>query len=509
MHAHELATSPGRTSWPSSLTGGRQPRTRLGTASHSRRSPRAPGRVGHARTEACAAPPGGSLRIFSGCAQAARAVEGYTIAMRLPLLAALLVVTQTPPTDGGVAEVHDQHEHPLHFSSQAGITFVAAIGGASERPAVRGARDRAQIHRRGAEDLPRVSAGPQLTIQPGARVAPADGRAFAIQGQITQSWNLADLGARRRESEAAASEVTRAEARRRDLEARLEAAHCWIALRGVERSLDIARQELELASALRSTMKSAVDAGEGTASDLMEVDVHLATVDAHVVELEGMAHDLGLELAVASGAPPGAPLTTAGADPEPALGDLDDHRAQLDRVDVLPAVEVARLRQLEARAQRAETRAVTAPTLTTGVSAQREGRDDAVVYGVIGIGFGNSPGRRRATLGSDLSDRKAVAQLEEARRAAKADLTQALHEVEHTDILVRRLETRRLPAQGQLVEVRRARRELGEGTMAEEMWARHALLVTRQDLAVARTKRTWARVRAWVLVAQLLGEDAP
>lgn len=428
--------------------------------------------------------------------------------MRFTLLAALLLAAITPPAEES-AGIQDGHEHPDHFATQVGISFVDAIGGATERPGVQGAKDQANLHRQGADDLPRVSAGPQLTIQPGARVAPADGRAFAIQGQITQSWNLADLGAKRRDTETAAADVTAAEARRRDLEARLEAANCWIALRGVERRLELARQELELASALRATMAEAVEAGEATASDLMEVDVHLATVDAQVVELEGMVHDLGLELALAAGASPGAPLTTSGPDPAPTLGNLDGHRAQLDRVDALPAVEVAKLRQLEARARRAESRASTAPTLTTGVSAQREGRDDAVIYGVVGLGFGNSAGRRRATLGSDLRDREAEAQLDEARRAAKADLTQALHEVEHTELLVRRLETRRLPAQRQLVEVRSARRELGEGTIAEEMWARHALLATRQHLAVARTDRTWARVRAWILIAQLEGVDQP
>lgn len=397
----------------------------------------------------------------------------------------------------------DRHEHSTHFGETSTLTFDDALRLSLDTPAMRRRRD--TLHDREVADrrVPLTTRNPEITIQPGARLFPDTDRGFAVQGQITQSWNLRRPGRARRQAMQAETRALSADVRREALSQRLHAARAWLELRVAEQELDLAREELDLAHDLVEQTRVAFEARLLTRSDLAEARQYAADVDTRVVQLEGRVHDLGLRLALEAGLPPDKPVATRGPTPEPTLPAGDVLVERFARVDALPQVTTARLEAVAAKARAAEARAQRGTQLTLGAATIHDGPGELIVQGVVGVSiplFDRGQAEvARARTEAGLSEARA----EQERRAVRHALAQALHELHHTRSLRARLMSEVLPTIHELVEARERGRSVGETTVFEVFAARRELLAARLALAEAEGELTWAEIVAWIYLAEI------
>lgn len=412
----------------------------------------------------------------------------------------LLVATELAT---GSPAPEDPHRHPAHFEDVSAITFDQALRLSLTTEALGRTRETLDARRRATDEIPRLTQNPQLTVQPGARLDPEDERGFAIQAQLTQSWNLRDPGRARRNAMEAETAALSAEVRRRALAARLDAARAWIDLDAAQATLDLAREELELAQRWLERARVAYEARVILRPDLAEVKRYVASVDARVVELEGRVHDLGLALALAAGLSPRAPVRAKGPPPRPELPPSSELGARLDRVEELPAVTAARLEAIAARARAVEARAERGTQLTAGAAVMRDGPTELIVQGVVGISIPVFDRGQAESARSQTDAGLSLAEAANAERQLQFEVAQVLHEVEHTRLVYHRLKTELLPTLTALVEATEAGRTAGETTVFEALTARRDLMIARAELIDAGSRLAWAEVIAWLYLAEL------
>ncbi|HJL17859.1 MAG TPA: TolC family protein [Sandaracinaceae bacterium LLY-WYZ-13_1] len=405
---------------------------------------------------------------------------------------------------------------PAAAQPTARVRFDEALDLADHAPAVEGTRRALAAREAGDEGIGGTARATQITAMPGAAIAPDQEQGFELQVNVTQGWNLGDLGGARRRSAAREREALRARARAEALRARIEAARRWLDLRALERLEASLEARVAVVRERVDATERAMAAGLRTEADLADARALAAELAQARLRIHGERFEAATQLAEAMGrAPlgddPETMIVTAGAAPTPELPSPEGVRARLASLDELPDVTARRLAETAARAREVEAAARYAPVLQLGAQLERTAADVWVLYGIAGLSFSAfGQGDRDVALARAEAE-EAAGRAEAARVRARAALTRATHEVEHTRRRLASLEERLLPA----LETLRARREraleLGEGTVFEVMEARRRELEARAWVERARGARRWAEVRLWLLLSELErgAEEAP
>ena len=146
--------------------------------------------------------------------------------------------------------------------------------------------------------------------------------------------------------------------------------------------------------------------------------------------------------------------------------------------------------------------------LLLGVEVRRESPDGFLAMGTVGLTL---PVFDRGERERSVSEARA-ARFEGEKRAATIDarteMALAFHEVEHTGEIVAAVKGELLPA---LVEAAAAREQLfraGDGTMVDVLTARRRVLAAKARLVRAQAANAWAKVKVWMLLAELANAEA-
>jgi outer membrane protein TolC len=392
----------------------------------------------------------------------------------------------------------------------ARVGFDEALDLGDRSPVVEGSRRALAARRRGDEGIGGTAQATQITVMPGATIAPDQAQGFELQVNVTQGWNLGDLGGARRAAAARERDALSGRVRARALRARLEAARRWVELRTLEEletSLEAQARVLDREVALTTR---AVEAGVSTGADLAEIRALAAALSDQRLRVEGERFSASVRLATAMGwSEDGAgALLTDGPAPQPRLPSFDEMRVRIASVDGLPEVAARRLAETAARAREVEAGTQYAPVLQLGGQLERTSVNAWVVYGVAGLSFSAFGQERRSVALARADTERAISETELARVEARAELMEALHEVAHTRRQESSLREGLLPALETLASRRARALELGEGTIFASMEARRRVLEARASLERARGARVWAEVRLWLLLAELAqGEE--
>jgi outer membrane protein, multidrug efflux system len=137
----------------------------------------------------------------------------------------------------------------------------------------------------------------------------------AVENSVFQigfdaSWELDFFGGVRNSVKAATAEVAAAEESRRDVLVTLvaEVARNYVALRGYQRQLDVARNNITTQRDTRDLTAVRAKAGLATELDVSRAEAQLAFTESVVPELEGAIANTAHRIAVLLGKPPGALL---------------------------------------------------------------------------------------------------------------------------------------------------------------------------------------------------------
>ena len=124
------------------------------------------------------------------------------------------------------------------------------------------------------------------------------------------NWELDAFGGVRKSVKAATAEVRAAEESRRDVMVTLiaEVGRNYIALRGYQRQLDVARSNISTQRDTRDLTSVRAKAGLATELDVTRAEAQLAFTEAVVPELEALIANTAHRIAVLLGKPPGALL---------------------------------------------------------------------------------------------------------------------------------------------------------------------------------------------------------
>lgn len=384
-----------------------------------------------------------------------------------------------------------------------GVTFDDALGLARQAPAVTSgerAAERAGLVGAGVSSM---SSNPQVTLQPGARLAPrADVGPELVLG-VSQSWNLAGLGAARKATLKAERETLQAEARAAALAQRLGAAKTWLDLWAAQKLLALAKAEADVARDLAKLAEKAAAAEAATRADAAEARAYLAEAKLLVLDAEDELFDQGLGLAREIAAPRAEPVTAAGELPEPALPEPGTWATALAQVDRLPAVRVKALAQRAESARAAEEGAARGTQLSVGVVVQKDGPENFAAFGALGltVPLFDRGERERAPIVA--REEKLAGEKASAAIDARTELRKAFHHVRHTGEVVATVKDELLPP---LIEAADARERIfraGDGTMVDVLAARRRVLAAKARLARARADNAWAKVKVWLFLAEL------
>ncbi len=406
-----------------------------------------------------------------------------------PLLASLLLVLATPAV-------------PLPPTP---VRFDEAIGLAARAPEVVGAEKAASAKRKSIDDLSPFTENPELTLEPGVRVAPSADRGFEGQARLTESWNLGGLaGARERTGELEARAMT-AESRARALEARLGAARAWIDLWAAERLHEHSVEEAQLADELVKLVEKGAAATLFTRADVADARAYRAETELAVISTEGAVYELSIALSREMARPMPGPMVAEGDLPKPSLPSAESLQQAVVDAGKLPDVETRRLVAEAEHARAVEERALRGSRLTLGVAAQRDQPGGFSVFGIAGISV---PIFERGGREAGIAESRAVDEEGRGARAAidaRAELVLDEHEVDHTQEALASLEGRLVPA---MDAGRSAREELfrvGEATVLEVLQSRRSSVAMKSRLERARADASWAKVKLWLLLAAQRG----
>jgi outer membrane protein, heavy metal efflux system len=419
--------------------------------------------------------------------------------LAIGLLALGLLPPSTPPKPD--AQVTAQ---VLPQEAGEPVTFDQAIGLALSAPAVSGAEAAVAEQRRVGDAVSSLVANPTLAVQPGAARDPLDGQ-WKYMGETTlmQGWNLSGLPGDRKASVRAEGDQLSAEARAAALSHRLGAAQAWLDLWAAQQSLADAVQEYDLAREFSSRMARAAEMAAFTRAEAADAATYAA--DAHVLALaaEGDVVDRGYQLAVAMGREAEKPLVASGRLPSPPAPRRTDWPALLEAAGQLPAVAARRLASDADRAREAELRSMKGWGLGTGVKVTRDFLGTWGGQAVLEVSFPLFDRGEREAAPVAAAAVRARGEADEQRAIAATELSRSLHEVEHTREVLTAVEQELVPAAERNAEARQASMQAGETTVLEVLVARRVLAAARQKRTRALAAHTWARVKAWTLLADM------
>lgn len=394
-------------------------------------------------------------------------------------------------------------------ASADAITFDRAIELARVAPEVRGAERALDVKRRSRQNTSRITYNPQIMLQPGFRLAPADARGLEVQASLTQTWSLAGLARARDQALRSEEELWSAEARLIALSRGLGAARAWIDLWATQQLWDEARAEAAIAATFTATIERANALSAATLADVADARAYVSEADLLVLAAEGEVFHLGLLLNQETGSTRDAPLAAEGPLPAPPLPSAAEYAGALDRADQLPQIAALELSGRVAQARAAEIKAAYGAHLLTGVFFQRDQPGGVVPYAIVGLTlpvFNRGERERGEALAA--AERLAGA-AEQARVDARAELAQAIHEVEHSQRIWSELERHLVPAQQAATAARERLFAAGQATVVEVLLARRAAIQGRARRHRAAADHAWARVKLWILLATIERHGAP
>ncbi len=395
---------------------------------------------------------------------------------------------------------------PLVVVAQSGaVTFDEALSLGEASPAVEARRRELAAREARSDGMGGTAQATTLTFMPGAVLNPDLVQGFDAQVSLTQGWNLAGLGGARRRAAREEREVISAEIRARALRARLEAARRWIELstrQAVEELLGaqgiLARERLDHA-------ERALAGGVGRAMDVADARAEAVDLDRRRLDVEGERVWAANQLAVAMGRPSSEGLRADGPLPAPGLPDEGTIRSRLEDIDALPELAVRRLAASAARAREEEAHAQYAPILTLGGQLERGSLGSWTAYGIASFSMNAFGQDGRSVAVAHAAAAREDAELDVARVRARADLEDALHEVEHSRRQLTNIIEELLPALNDLLQRRERALAAGEATIFVLLDARHRSLVAEEARVRAEGAKAWAEVRLWLLLSELEG----
>jgi cobalt-zinc-cadmium efflux system outer membrane protein len=368
------------------------------------------------------------------------------------------------------------------------LSFQDAVARVDQAPGLIAEAQVAAAREQHARRVSRMVYNPTLLVQPGARSMAAGGSGAELYVTLTQRLSLGGAGKARRAALERESEHDRERAALLRFELRRAAAETWLACWSAHAIESLAAAELELAETMATGLAPQVQAGEATRAD--EAGARSWAAEARLAVLSAEADGFREALALASllGLDARAPQAVSSELPALALADRD----QVKAADTTPvraargahAVEAARLTELVAAKK---------PTLALGVNGWREGNGDVAALLNVEVELpvferGERERASQAALTADAAGRAELAALH-----GEVALLLARHEIEHSQAVLAVSEQELVLSAERFADTQRARLEAREGTMAEWLVARRAVLRARIDLVRARAEHTLAR----------------
>jgi multidrug efflux system outer membrane protein len=223
----------------------------------------------------------------------------------------------TPPTEGVTAQIAQLKEWWKNFQDprlnrlieQALIENTDLKIADARTSEVRAMRGVANSARYPTVEQSEVIAGRRTVIQTPKSIGAVQGGLFQIG--FDANWELDFFGGVRNSVKAATAEVISAEESRRDVMVTLvaEVARNYIALRGYQRQLEVARSNIDTQRDTRDLTAVRAKAGLATELDVLRAEAQLASTEAVVPELEAFIANTAHRLGVLLGKQPGALLS--------------------------------------------------------------------------------------------------------------------------------------------------------------------------------------------------------
>lgn len=383
------------------------------------------------------------------------------------------------------------------------LSFDEALALASTAPGATAPKRALEARRAADEEIGGAAQTLTVSLNPGYRMQPESERGLEGQVGVAQSWNLADVGGKRRRAAATERAALSAAARAASLGSRLGAARLWIELHTLERLEELGQRQLGLAQQNEALMARAVEVGVRTSIELAQARAFRAEVALQLLEVHGASAQAALDLAVALGRSERMSLRTAGPLPSPVLPAQEELDRYVERAGALPRQAALRLSATAARARQAEERAAAGPVLSTGVQLQREPPSAYTALGTFSLALqpaGGSARQRSREAGEAAQLEREAAQ---AAVAATAEVRGALHELRHAQDRVELVTSVSLPAAADLVTRQERAYEAGEATAYELVDARRRSVELEQAFVRAEGDLAWAAVRLWILAAEI------
>ena len=390
-----------------------------------------------------------------------------------------------------------------------GLSFDEALGLAPRHPRVEASRGASEEKRARDGEVSRLSLNPQVAVQPGFRLAPRGARAPELVAEILQPWNLSGHGSARREAIAWEERALAASERATLLEQRLAVAEAWTDAWRARRAWDDAEKQTALATSLSALVQKASALGAATAADVAEAEAFAAEVAMQALGAEGEVVTRGVALRRLVAIEGAGPLATRGALPSPVLPPSASEAAALAAVGRLPMVAQARLVARAQRARAVEETAARGSWLALGGVVQRDAPRGLVlsVAGRFTPALWDHGARERGQLDADARLKEGDAR--GAELDARAAISLAFHEVEHTREVRALLDERLRPSVERAAAGRRKLFEMGRATLPEVLLAERRAIAAATETRQAEADHAWAKVKLWLLLASLVPEVTP
>jgi outer membrane protein TolC len=155
------------------------------------------------------------------------------------------------------------------------------------------------------------------------------------------------------------------------------------------------------------------------------------------------------------------------------------------------------------RAREAELRSTKGWGLGTGVKGTRDYLGTWGAQAVLEVSFPIFDRGEREAAPMAAAAARSQGEFQEARAVAATELARSLHEVEHTGEVLAAIEKELVPAAQLNAQSREASMRAGETTVLEVLVARRTWAAARQKHTRALAMHAWARVKIWMLMADM------
>jgi len=394
------------------------------------------------------------------------------------------------------AEVHGEP------SQRATITWEEALRRAQEAPTIASART-AVRERRDLDERVGGLGNPEVELVAGVRKGELD-QGFDGEVSVVQPIPLAPIGSERRKAARAETRLLDARTRALLLERGLAVANAFCRLHAAERVREEADRAVALAEEMVAAVERGREAGAFTSQDVALARVHAGEVRLALLEAEGEAFDLGVELGRTVQHAGPYPLATEGPLPLSVLPPRESWAEAL-APDRLPPILIPMLEAEAARARLRE-REVEGRAFWMGIggTALRESEERALLGTVrFTIPLFERSLRERGQLLAEARAQEGASA--EGRMAAAGLVASLVHEVEHTEEVHDLLRDALLPSSEENLRLSRLAFEAGEQTLLEVLRAQEQVVDLRMRLHRAEAERALARLRLALFLGALDG----